>query len=331
MARRRKVLVGIAVLLLGVGVALAAGVRADVPASELEARHATPPSRFVDVDGLRVHYRDQGQGPALVLLHGSNASLFTWEGWVRELSAHHRVITLDLPGHGLTGPDAKGRYTYEGMAAVVDAFRARLGLERFALAGNSMGGAVAWHYALLYPERVERLVLVDAAGYPRDEPSPWVFRLARTPVLGEVFSLVTPRWVIDRNVRGVYGDPSKVTDESVDRYHALLLREGNRAATRQRLRAGADNGLWRRLGELRVPTLILWGGRDAWILPRYGERFDRDIPDSRSVVYPELGHVPMEEDPVRTAAEVRQFLAEGQRPAQPIPAPPPPASDDATP
>ncbi|MFP2929699.1 alpha/beta fold hydrolase [Pyxidicoccus sp. 3LG] len=310
MARRRKVLVGIAVLSLLVGAGLAAGMRADIPASELEARYATPPSRFVEVDGLRIHYRDEGQGPVLVLLHGSNATLYTWEGWVRELSGHHRVITLDLPGHGLTGPDVKERYTYNGMVEVLEAFRAKLGLERFALAGNSMGGAVAWHYALLHPEHVERLVLVDAAGYPREEPAPLVFRLVRTPVLGEVLSRVTPRWIIDRNVRAVYGDPSKVPDASVDRYHALLLREGNRLATRLRLRNTADDGLWRKLGELRVPTLILWGGKDTWILPAYGERFERDIPGSRRVVYPELGHVPMEEDPVRTAADVRRFLEE---------------------
>lgn len=325
MARRRKALVAVVAVLLLVAGVLAASRQADLPAAKLEARYATPPSRFLDVDGLRVHYRDQGQGPVLVLLHGSNASLFTWEGWVRELSAHHRVITLDLPGHGLTGPDPKERYSWTGMAQALESFRERLGLERFHLAGNSMGGAVAWHYALLHPERVERLVLVDPAGYPRDEPSPLVFRLMRAPVLGEFFSGVTPRWVIDRNVRAVYGDPSKVTEEGVTRYHALLLREGNRRATRERLRDTRDDGLWRRLGEVRAPTLILWGAKDTWILPSYGARFDRDLPDSRLVVYPDLGHVPMEEDPARTAADVRRFLAEG------VTAPPAPASGGATP
>lgn len=330
MAGRRKVLVGIAVLVAG---ALAAGLRAEVPAAELEARYATPPSRFLDVDGLRIHYREQGQGPALVLLHGSNSSLFTWEGWVRELSGQYRVITLDLPGHGLTGPDAKARYTYTGMAEVLEAFRARLGLERFHLGGNSMGGAVAWHYALAHPERVDRLVLVAAAGYPRKEPAPLVFRLMRAPVLGNVLSRVTPRWIIDRNLRVVYADPSQVTDALAGQYHALLLREGNRDATRERLRmTSVDDGLWQRLGELKAPTLILWGGKDRWILPAYAERFDQDIPDSRRVVYPDLGHVPMEEDPAHTAGEVRSFLEEGARPGpDSVTASPPPSSGAATP
>jgi pimeloyl-ACP methyl ester carboxylesterase len=301
----------IAVPLLLLGVGLAAAVRQDLPAAQLESLYAQPPSRFLEVDGMRVHYRDEGQGPALVLLHGSNASLFTWEGWTRELVGQYRVISMDLPGHGLTGPHPQGRYSATDMAHFLESFRARLGLERFHLAGNSMGGSVAWHYTVLFPQRVERLVLVDATGLPRDEPSPLIYRLVRLPVLGSLFSVITPRWEVERNVREVYADPSKVTPAQVDRYLALLLREGNRAATIERIRQSQDDGLWKRLGELRQPTLILWGEQDRWVLPRYGHRFDQDIPDSRLVLYPDLGHVPMEEDPVRTAAEVRRFLHQG--------------------
>lgn len=303
----RKLLVWTAVLLLLLGAGIALGVRGDLPAAELEARYARPPSRFLEVDGMRVHYRDEGQGPVLLLLHGSNASLFTWEGWARELSNRFRVISVDLPGHGLTGPHPQGRYSATDMAHFVEAFRARLGLERFHLAGNSMGGSVAWHYAVLFPERAGRLVLVNAAGYPREEPSPFIFRVMRLPMLGELFSRVTPRWVVEQNVRAVYGDPSKVTDAQVELYHALLLREGNRDATRERMRLTGD-AEWQRLKELRSPTLILWGEKDTWILPKYGRRFDEDIPDSRLVLFPDLGHVPMEEAPVRTAAEVWRFL-----------------------
>jgi pimeloyl-ACP methyl ester carboxylesterase len=305
----RKFLIWTAVVLLALGAALATGVRRDLPAAELEARYAPPPSRFLEVDGMRVHYRDEGQGPPLLLLHGSNAALFTWEGWTRELSGRFRVISLDLPGHGLTGPDPKGRYSASDMARFLEAFRARLGLERFHLAGNSMGGSVAWHYALLFPERVERLVLVDPGGHPRDEPSPLVFRLMRMPVVGELLSQVTPRMVVEKNLRAVYADPSKVTEAQVERYHALLLREGNRKASRERMRLDGDD-LWKRLKELRQPTLILWGEKDTWILPKYAHRFAELIPQSRLVLYPDLGHVPMEEDPVRTAADVSRFLQE---------------------
>src|SRR5271167_4264795 len=121
MAKLWKWLLGVLAVLV---ILVALGIRSDLPAAEVEARYATAPSQFITVDGLRVHYRDRGAGPAVVLLHGSNASLFTWEGWVAALSPEHRVITLDLPGHGLTGPDPEGRYSPSEMAELVDHFTA---------------------------------------------------------------------------------------------------------------------------------------------------------------------------------------------------------------
>ncbi|WP_373049021.1 alpha/beta fold hydrolase [Vulgatibacter sp.] len=300
-----KVAAGAAVLLAVAGISL---VRADRPAAEVEARRAQPPSRFVEVDGMRVHYRDRGEGPALLLVHGSNASLFTWEGWASRLSDRFRVVSLDMPGHGLTGPHPQGRYDYAEMAVFLDHFVQAVGLERFHLAGNSMGGSVAWHYALAHPAKVDRLVLVDAVGYEREEPLPPILRLFATPGLNRIAEHVTPRFAVEQSIRDVYGDPSRVTEELVDLYEDLALREGNREASRKRLSHPHHDGLEKRLGEIRAPTLILWGGKDRWILPKYAHRFDEDIPDSQLILYPELGHVPMEEDPETTAAAVRRFL-----------------------
>jgi pimeloyl-ACP methyl ester carboxylesterase len=283
------------------------GIRRDRPAAEVEARRFAPPSRFVDVDGLRVHVRDRGQGDAVVLLHGSNSSLFAWEGWAEALARDHRVVTLDLPGHGLTGPDPRGRYSAAAMAEVVVRLADRLGLQRFTVGGNSMGGDVAWHVALLHPERVERLILVDAAGYPRDEPRPLGFRLFSMPVVGHIVRFVTPRFMVRKSVRDAYGDPSRVSEARVDEYEDLILRKGNREATRQRF-ALPNDGLYARLSEIRVPTLILWGSRDRWIRPRYGERFHADIRGSRLVVLDGLGHVPMEEDPAHSLGPVWELL-----------------------
>ena len=305
--RKLKWTGGVALLSL-VTLALA-GVRCDRSAADVEARLATPPSRFVEVDGLRVHYRDRGAGPAIVLLHGSNASLFTWEGWALDLARDHRVVTLDLPGHGLTGPDPRERYRPADMAAFVDAFVATLGLGRFSIAGNSMGGGVAWRYAILHPEKVERLILVDSAGLPREEPQPFAFRPFTMPVVGRLVRWISPRFFVAKSLRDAYGDPSRVTEPLIDLYDDILLRAGNREATRRRFRAGSDDGMVARLGELRVPTLILWGSRDRFILPKYGPRFHAAIAGSELVMLDGLGHVPMEEDPQRTVAEVRRFLA----------------------
>jgi pimeloyl-ACP methyl ester carboxylesterase len=301
---------GLGLLLLIVVAAMLAMVRFDRSPAEVEARWGTPPSQFVEVDGMRVHVRDRGDGPALVLIHGSNSSLFTWEGWAGQLSGKRRVIALDLPGHGLTGPHPQDRYSAKDMAEVVDHIMTKLGVEHASLAGNSMGGHVALVYALAHPQRVDKLILVDAVGLPRGEPRPLVLRVAGWPVLGHIFGVVTPRFAVAASLRDVYGDPSKVTDELVDRYYDLLLREGNRRATRIRLSMPDDTDTARHLGELRLPVLILWGARDRWILPKYGERFRDAIPGARLVVFGELGHVPMEEDPVATARAASAFLDE---------------------
>ncbi len=296
-----------AVLLVLVALVLS-GVRCDRSPAEVEARRATPPSRFVAVDGMRVHYRDRGSGPAIVLLHGSNSSLFTWEGWAADLARDHRVVTLDLPGHGLTGPDPRARYRYAEMAAFVDDFAITLGLPRFSLGGNSMGGGVAWRYAILHPDKVERLILVDSAGQPREEPRPFGFRMFATPGVGRLVRWISPRFLVAKSLRDAYGDPGRVTADEVDLYDDLLLRAGNREATRRRFSDEGDDELRARMGEIRAPTLILWGRRDRFILPKYAERFHAAIAGSEVVILDGLGHVPMEEDPQRSVAEARRFL-----------------------
>ena len=303
--RRLLKLAGGSVVVLLLFIAL--GVRRDRPAAEVEARWFAPPSRFVDVDGLRVHVRERGHGDTIVLLHGSNASLFTWEAWAEVLARDHRVVTLDLPGHGLTGPDPRGRYSPVAMAEVVNEVADRLGLQSFTIGGNSMGGGVAWRYALLHPDRVVRLILVDAQGYPRAEPPPFAFRLFSMPLVGRIVRFVTPRFVLRSSIRDAYGDPSRVGEALVNQLEDLMLRDGNREATRQRF-ALADDDMYRRLSEIRVPTFILWGSRDHRVLPRYGERFHADIQGSRLVVLDGLGHVPMEEDPARSLEPVLALL-----------------------
>lgn len=285
--------------------------RLDRPAEELEKRWAVPPSTFVQLDdGLRVHVRDRGprDRPAVVLLHGSNSSLYTWEGWALDLARDHRVVTMDLQGHGLTGPDPRDGYSPADMAATVHEVTTKLGLEKFTLGGNSMGGRVAIVYTLAHPERVEKLILVDSVGLPREEPRPLVLRAAGWPIIGYIFTIITPRFVIASNVRQVYGDPSKVTDALIDQYYDFLLREGNRRASRIRLSEPEDTSVAAHLGELKLPVLILWGREDRWVPLKYGERMRDAIPGAKLAVFDGLGHVPMEEDPATTIRPVRELL-----------------------
>jgi pimeloyl-ACP methyl ester carboxylesterase len=286
----------------------------DRSVEQLAPRWAPPPSTFIDAAGLRVHVRDEGaphDPTPIVLLHGTGASLHTWDGWARRLRRDHRVVRFDLPGFGLTGPTPDGVYSIERYVETVIAVADRLGIERFVLAGNSLGGYAAWATAVLHPERIDRLILVDAAGYPVQSQSvPLAFRIARMPVLGPLLGQGLPRSVIERSVRDVYGDPSKVTPELVDRYFDLATRTGNRAALVARFEQTQPGRLAGRVPELRVPTLILWGGKDRLIPLENGERFAREIPGGRLVLFDGLGHVPQEEDPDGTVAAVLQFLQE---------------------
>ena len=263
---------------------------------------------------MQVHMRDEGprDDPVpLVLLHGTSASLHTWDGWTDGLKASRRVIRLDLPGFGLTGPYPDGDYTVEHYAKFMHAFLDRLGVTRCALVGNSFGGQVAIVTALAKPARVDRLILIDSSGYPMAPDSiPLAFRIAQLPVLSQIARVTLPRRVVEESIRNVYGDPTRVTPELVDRYFELTLREGNRKALSERLKHVPNDALTTRIPGVSVPTLILWGGRDRLIPLAAGRRFAQDIANSRLQIFDDLGHVPHEEDPVRTLAATNVFLAE---------------------
>ena len=303
------------VLLLACGVFALAGVLAtwapDKPVSALAARWAQPPSQFIAVDGMQVHVRDEGPRDdpmPIVLLHGTSASLHTWDGWVQNLSTQHRVIRFDLPAFGLTGPHPDNDYSIAAYVRFVGDVADKLGVKQFVLAGNSLGGQIAWVTALAQPQRVSKLVLVDAAGYPFESASvPIGFKIARMPGLRVLMEHVLPRGIIDSSVRNVYGDPSKVTPELIDRYYDLTLRTGNRHALGYRMDqrlSGDEAGI----KNLKMPTLILWGAKDKLIPLDNARRFAADIQGSKLVVFDELGHVPHEEDAQKTVEALKAFL-----------------------
>lgn len=323
MASRLLKLVGILLILTAFAVTLSR--QPDWTAESLVARWAPPPSDFVEVMGQPVHVRDEGPrgDPApLVLLHGTSASLHTWEGWVKALKGQHRVITLDLPGFGLTGPRPDADYHRDSDARFVLAVLDRLGVQRFGIGGNSLGGDVAWRVAVLAPERVQRLVLVDAAGPKVALGSiPLGWRIARLPGVSGIVEELLPRALVAQGIASAYADPTKITGDLVDRYYQLTLREGNRRALVQRIGQWQPGDGAERIATIRVPTLILWGRRDAIIPLEAGRVFEREIPGARLVVFDELGHVPQEEDPARSVQPVLAFLAEPLPATAPAPAP----------
>jgi pimeloyl-ACP methyl ester carboxylesterase len=297
----------------------------DLPPGVVDARYTSPASEFLQrPDGTVIHYRDEGRrdGLPVVLLHGSNASLHTWEPWVALLGDDYRIVTLDLPGHGLTGRVPGDDYSMPAFIGAVTAVADHLGLDRFVLGGNSMGGGVTWQFALAHPERVSAMILVDAVGLwswresgpPRGSGSPVAFRLLGQDWFRSVAGRLDPKLLVGQGLRASFYDPTLVDDAMIARYRDLALREGSRAATLARFgsfrSSAAAANAEPDLSVLAQPTLVMWGEHDALIPPEVGQRFVETLPNARLVVYPDAGHIPMEELPERSAADVRAFLAE---------------------
>jgi pimeloyl-ACP methyl ester carboxylesterase len=300
-------------------VALLAGVyftlyRSDLTVRELVERYTTPNSRQILVDGMRVNYRMEGNPSdtlPLVLLHGTGSMLQTWDNWVKLMQGQRRIIRLDLPGYGITGPhpknEASGAYYADFMVRFLD----RIGEKRCDLAGNSLGGNIAWHVALLHPEYVRKLILIDAAGYPFTSKSvPIGFKLARVPGIAGLVAKLTPDALFRSSLENVYFNDSLITDQLVQTYADLNRREGNRENFVKR-KPQLDS-LYHKIGQIKQPTLILWGLHDDLIPVALADRFHRDLPNDTLIVYPNAGHVPMEEIPSQTANDALRFLSKGK-------------------
>lgn len=307
--QRLAIVTGVVMGLLGCS---SAGM-VEIPLDKLKSKYVNANSRFMDLgDGVMLHYRDEGQGPVIVLLHGVMSSLHTWDGWTAELSKHYRVIRVDLPGFGLTGPSsAIDYYDTPSMVAMLDrVLKQIVGDEPVFLAGNSLGGYLSWNYAIAAPQQVRGLIVIDPVSYPQD--TPWIIDLVGTPILGAPGRWIVPRFVVDMNVREVYGDTSRITDDAYQRYFDLLLRPGNRGAMVdifQTLKVRAqDPQLGDGISSIKVPTQVLWGGKDAWVPPAFAARWQQDLPSAEVITYADAGHIPMEEIPERSVADAARFL-----------------------
>ena len=286
----------------------------DSDPATMRAKYGGAPSQFVDLgNGLKVHVRDEGPrgAPVIVLLHGSNDDLHTWDPWAAQLSKRYRVIRFDQIGHGLTGPEPHGDYSPKAFVDTIDQVTAKLGVSKFALAGNSMGGANALHYALAHGDKLTALVLLDAGGGPRlsKEPGNIGFKIARMPVVNQLMLTVTPRSLIEKSLHQSVWNQAVVTPATVDRFWELLRYPGNRQATLTRFGQGWVTFDKSQLAALKMPVLILWGAHDSLIAPATAQWFGQAIPGSTVLVYPDSGHLPQQEVAARSAADLSGWLA----------------------
>lgn len=288
-------------------------IERDKPLKALIPLYTNHSSHFMSIMGMRLHYRDEGMKSdtvPLILLHGMSSSLHTWDSVVLNLKENRRVISLDLPGFGLTGPSPDATYNFDYYSRFLDSFTNRLQLKQFILVGNSMGGAICWNYTLHNSKAVAKLILINAAGYPsKDESGSLGFKIASTPILNNLLLYATPKLLIRKSLETIYFDRLRVTDAQVERFHDMAIREGNRAVALQIFKGSFNTTQTKgQINQIKTPTLILWGDKDNLISVHNAYRFRNDINGSSIEIYPNVGHVPMEEIPEKVAKSILKFI-----------------------
>jgi pimeloyl-ACP methyl ester carboxylesterase len=280
----------------------------DLPRAALEAKYGVLPSDYLDVAGLRVHLQDRGPrtAPAVILLHGFGSSLQTWDAWAAALAANHRVIAFDLPGFGLTGTDPSGDYSDARTVQVLADLMDRLGIARASLIGNSLGGKIAWNFAVLHPDRVSRLVLVSPDGfaspgfeYGKKPDVPWMLR---------VLPYVLPKPMLRASLQAAFANPAALTPALFERYYDMMRAPGVRRALIARMSQVMLQEPIPLLRRITAPTLLLWGENDAMIPHTNAADYVSAIPQCHLVTLPGVGHVPQEEVPATSITPVREFL-----------------------
>ena len=279
----------------------------DIEKEALIQKYTNPNSKFITLDGNRVHYRDEGKGEVLVLLHGTASSLHTWDEWAQRLSQQYRVIRVDLPGFGLTGPDREHRYEVSDDVAFLHDFLAGVALDSVHLVGSSLGGRIAWEYSLVYQDKVKTLTLMNSLGYPQKKWPPAI-EMAQWPLMDTLMSHFSPRFLYELGLKEVYFNQEQVNDDVVDRYYELSRYPGNLDAFPRRVKAKLDTESYK-IAQISVPTLILWGKEDLYFPVENAHHFHQDIRDSRLYVYQNVGHLPMEEVPENSLKDFLEFIS----------------------
>jgi pimeloyl-ACP methyl ester carboxylesterase len=293
------------------GVFLLSSCDDDIPVAQLKVKYQKANSAFIDIDGVLVHYIIEGKLDdtlPIVLIHGTSASLHTWDTLSSLLKANKKIIRFDLPAFGLTGPNRLNQYNFNFYNQFLDELLSKLNVTKCIVAGNSLGGSIAWNYAIASPDRVKQLILLDASGYPKkDEKGSLGFKLAGIPVLNQALKHISPISLIRKSLEDAFYNKSLVTEKMVQQYHDLLLRAGNRGAVLELFQHPMKPDATK-IKTITQPTLIIWGKEDQLISYDNAALFKQDIQDSRVLVLDKVGHIPMEEAPNQVAAAILEFI-----------------------
>lgn len=306
MKKLLRILAVIAILLF---IAFYALQKKSTTPDELKKKYANTSSKFLAFDDMQVHYKIEGEGKPIVLVHGTGASLQTWDEWTDSLvKNNYKVIRIDMPAFGITGPNKTNDYTSKMYVDFFDRFLHQIGIDTFAMAGNSLGGEIAWKYALAHPEKVTKLILVDPAGFYSKEKGNGaiVFKLAKIKWIADLMSKLDTKFIVNKTLKDVYYDDSKITDKKVQLYYDMSMREGNRESFSARVQQVANEPILDITG-IKTPTLIQWGKQDILLDISLADNFTK-INGSKLIVYDNCGHSPQEEIPAKSVSDVISFL-----------------------
>ena len=293
------------------GVFLLSSCDTDIPVAALKEKYQKANSAFIDIDGMPVHYIIEGKSDdslPIVFIHGTSASLHTWDTLSSLLKTNKKIIRFDLPAFGLTGPNRLNQYDFNFYNQFLDQLLLKLNVTKCIVAGNSLGGSIAWNYAIASPDKVKQLILLDASGYPKkDEKGSLGFKLAAIPVLNQALKHISPISLIRKSLEDAFYNKKLVSEYMVRQYHDLLLREGNRSAILELFQHPMKPDATK-IKTITQPTLIIWGKEDQLISYKNAALFKQDIQDSRVLVIDKVGHIPMEEAPNLVAAAIIEFI-----------------------
>ena len=281
----------------------------DKSKAELEKTYGSPKNAYVSALGVNLHYQDTGPSKnaiPIVFLHGFGASLQTWETWAQALSEDYRVISVDLPGFGLTGEDPSGIYTDQRSVEVLEAFLKELNIPKVVLVGNSMGGKFAWQFAARYPNQVAKLVLISPDGYA--SPGIEYGKKPDVPAIADLYRYFFSKAFLAMNLEPAYANPNTLSDALVNRYYDLMLAPGVRGAILARMQQTVLQDPVPSLASIQVPTLLIWGEKDAFIPISNSNDYLKVMPNAKRVSLPNIGHLPQEEQPSIGLAALKEFL-----------------------
>jgi len=280
----------------------------DLERAELEKRYVASSPQMLDVDGLKVHYKETGPqaAPALLLMHGFGSSLQAWDDWSLKLEQKYRVIRLDLPGFGLTGASPANDYSEEKDLAILTHFADKLGLEKFSIIGHSMGGKMAWTLAATQPERVQALVLMAPDGFP--EAKDIGTKPYEVPAVMGLIKYFLPKYLVRKSIEPAFAEADALSDARVNRYYDMLRAPGVRAAILERSNQTIYTDPVPRLKAIKAPTLLIWGEQDQMIPSTNAKSYASVLSNSTTVLVPKLGHLLQEEQPEKGLTAVMQFL-----------------------